>query len=95
MAQGGAILLGSSCHDHGHQFIDNSAVGGSGGSGDTFPFFNTSLQSAFGGAIELTGSEASITGCVFAGNSAIGGNGGPGQIAGGGEGGRSTTSSQS
>jgi hypothetical protein len=87
LAQGGALRLGLvNATITGSQFNANSAVGGSGGSGDTFPFFNTLYQSAFGGAIEMT-YEASIDDCTFSGNSAIGGNGGPGQIAGGGEGG--------
>ena len=69
------------------QFVGNSAVGGSGGSGDTFPYFNTLDQSAFGGAVEVAAVSGTTSGSTFVGNEAVGGNGGPGQLAGVGEGG--------
>ncbi len=89
MSQGGAVRLGGILNATvtDSQFIGNLAVGGSGGSGDNFPYFNTTDQSAFGGAIEVESFEASITGSAFINNAAMGGNGGPGQIAGVGEGG--------
>lgn len=75
---GGLLVNGGTVSIENVDFLNNQAIGGSGGNGINNGYSGASGGTGSGGAIYLTNGTLTIANCLFDGNLATGGNGGNG-----------------